>query len=249
MQIDVRKLARGRHLTDAETSVLSYMIEYGAEEARRVGVRAIAAANFTSTATVMRLAKKLGYHGFVDMCYGLSRLSGRGEVSWGTIDDGNRLVLTFPPQNAVAIDAVAHRLHHIHGIVFIYACGYSSLLAQYLSKKLLGIGVRVVFSSADDSISIFENNLDQTDMLIEVSRSGRTPRVLKRLEIAADEGIFSVVFTGERESPAHDVADFAILAEDEEPLDDLNIDMTLFYVRTMALMELLVKRYADLLTA
>ena len=35
------------------------------------GVRGVARANYTSTSTIMRLARKMNYSGFVDMCYKL----------------------------------------------------------------------------------------------------------------------------------------------------------------------------------
>lgn len=244
MQSDLSKLIKGYKLTSAEAAVLEAIFAHG-PSARSIGVRGIAAECFTSTSTLMRLARKLGYQGFVDMCYQLPLEESPDTVfvtrQAGAIPD--RVEFEVPAENREAIVDVARRLHRVGGSVHIYGCGYSSLLARYLSKKLLGLGVRVIFSSADDSISIFENNLDRTDSLIVVTRSGRTTRVLKRVEMAADEGIFTVAFTGNHDSPVRQGSDISIVASDENVLDDRNTEPSLFFARTLMLMEFLVDEY------
>ena len=67
------KLVQDKNLTDTEQQVLEYIVG-NLDTALSQGVRAIAHANYTSTSTIMRLAKKMGYGGFVDMCYRLRPL-------------------------------------------------------------------------------------------------------------------------------------------------------------------------------
>jgi len=68
--IDLSKLIDGKNLTDAEEKVLRYIIDH-IDDVIKMGVRTIAKNNYTSTSTIMRLTKKLGYAGFVDMYYRL----------------------------------------------------------------------------------------------------------------------------------------------------------------------------------
>ncbi|WP_085830978.1 MurR/RpiR family transcriptional regulator [Collinsella vaginalis] len=242
MQADLSKLIADAHLTPAEATVLRAIAGHGAET-RSLGVRAIAAECFTSTSTVMRLARKLGYDGFIDMCYQLPLRLGGGKDAGRSLPF--HLDLDVSPQNREAIASAARRMRRVGGSVHIYGCGYSSLMAQYLSKKLLGLGVRVIYSSADDSISIFENNLDRTDSLIVVTRSGRTSRVLKRVCMAADEGICTIAFTGNHESPIRQECDITIVADDEDALDDRNTEPSFFFARLLVLIELLVREYLE----
>ncbi|MDF2473665.1 MAG: transcriptional regulator, RpiR family, partial [Anaerocolumna sp.] len=58
--VDLSKLIEGKNLTDVEEKVLRYIIEH-IDEVVRMGVRTIAKNNYTSTSTIMRLTKKLGY--------------------------------------------------------------------------------------------------------------------------------------------------------------------------------------------
>ena len=80
MEIDIEKLTCGIQLTDIERNVLEYLLTH-LDQALKLGVRGVARENFTSTSTVMRLSRKLGYNGFIEMYYKL--LGAVGGVSRG----------------------------------------------------------------------------------------------------------------------------------------------------------------------
>ena len=79
MDMDLSKYVADVQLTEAEKSVLTFLLTH-LDEALKLGVRGIAKANFTSTSTVMRLAKKLGYNGFIEMYYKAFGKSERGKA-------------------------------------------------------------------------------------------------------------------------------------------------------------------------
>lgn len=64
MEIDIEKLTCGIQLTDIERNVLEYLLTH-LDQALKLGVRGVARENFTSTSTVMRLSRKLGYNGLL----------------------------------------------------------------------------------------------------------------------------------------------------------------------------------------
>ena len=80
MDIDIEKLTCGIQLTDIERNVLEYLLTH-LDQALKLGVHGVARENFTSTSTVMRLSRKLGYNGFIEMYYKL--LGTVGGVSRG----------------------------------------------------------------------------------------------------------------------------------------------------------------------
>ena len=41
--------------------------------------------------------------------------------------------------------------------IFIYATGFSAIMAEYLYKKLLVLGKKTVIATGTDSIGVFEN--------------------------------------------------------------------------------------------
>ncbi len=61
--MDISKFIQNKGLTEIEIEVLNYMID-NINDINKMGVRGVAKNNFTSTSTIMRLAKKLGYSGF-----------------------------------------------------------------------------------------------------------------------------------------------------------------------------------------
>ena len=66
--MNIEKITQGKNLTDTEQTVLEYILDH-LDTVQTEGVRGVARANYTSTSTIMRLARKMNYSGFVDMCY------------------------------------------------------------------------------------------------------------------------------------------------------------------------------------
>lgn len=66
--MNIEKITQGKNLTDTERTVLEYILDH-LDTVQTEGVRGVARANYTSTSTIMRLARKMNYSGFVDMCY------------------------------------------------------------------------------------------------------------------------------------------------------------------------------------
>ena len=71
--MNIEKITQGKNLTDTEQTVLEYILDH-LDTVQTEGVRGVARANYTSTSTIMRLARKMNYSGFVDMCYKLRSL-------------------------------------------------------------------------------------------------------------------------------------------------------------------------------
>lgn len=243
--MDLEKLVQDKQLTSTEHSVLEYIIAH-LDQALDLGVRGIAKENFTSTSTIMRLSKKLGYTGFIDMYY---KLVGMVDQSEGNYKLNQDFIHQFA--NDQTIDE--HTYHYIRRLaklltedkrnVFIYGMGFSSLMARYLAKKLLVLGVKVIFSDGSDSIGIFENNIDNIGMLILFSRSGQSKHVLNRAKTAKENNIVTACFTSDTENQLIDECDIVIKARDDNHFDDQNMKPTMFFTRTMLLIEVLIYEY------
>ena len=105
MEIDIEKLTCGIQLTDIERNVLEYLLTH-LDQALKLGVRGVARENFTSTSTVMRLSRKLGYNGFIEMYYKL--LGAVGGVSRG-YEVNEDFVSHFAGKEAVSTRTCAGR--------------------------------------------------------------------------------------------------------------------------------------------
>lgn len=245
MNLDLSKYVADAQLTEAEQSVLAFLLGH-LDDALKLGVRGIAKANFTSTSTVMRLAKKLGYNGFIEMYYKLLGETGAAKPNYEVNEafasqflKENALTLAMYPNLRIA----AREICRTDRLVFIYGMGFSSLMAEYLAKKLLVLGIKCIFSDGADSIGIFENNLEDIGVLIVFSRSGRSKAVLNRVKTARENAVFTVAFTGDAPSPLKEISDCVVEAEDDDYLDDRNMKPTLYFSKTLTLIELLVYEY------
>ena len=245
MNLDLNKLTCTASLTDTERAVLEFLLTH-IDEALKLGVRGVAKANFTSTSTVMRLSRKLGYNGFIEMYYKLLGAAGKGtpvyELNEGFLShfagDGN-----VSMENYRSLRLAAQRIHKTDQMVFIYGMGFSSMMAEYLAKKLLVLGIKRIFSDGADSIGVFENNLEDIGVFIAFSRSGRSPYVLNRVKMAEENSVFTMGFTNDGASPLKEYCSCVIEVPDDNPLDDRNMKPTLFFSKTITMIELLIYEY------
>lgn len=248
--IDLSKLIDGKNLSEMETTVLYYIVEH-IDVVLKIGVRGVAKENFTSSSTIMRLTKKLGYSGFVDMYYKLLPMVKNSE---GCIDEDLQFINSFCSNTLLQYNSYeqmklfARKICELDNrFIFIYATGFSAMSAEYFNRKLLVLGRKCIVSSGMDSIGVFENNLADMGMLITISRSGETQSVVDRVKIARENGIFIVSFTNELDNRVNVLADIAFRIEDSNKLDDRNMMANTFFPNVLMLMELLIYEYYKVL--
>lgn len=244
--MDISKIIENRKLTEREIEVLKYIIE-NIDSVNKMGVRGIAKENFTSTTTIMRLAKKLGYSGFLEMQYNLNSIAKNS-----TIEDLNNInfienlnmesLLTINERKDIDnfIDIL---LEDNSKFIFIYGNGFSSIVAEYINKKLLVMGKKCILSNGTDSIGVFENNLDYISCIIALSKSGESPMVLNKVKIAKDHNIKVVSFTNEDENSVSKLADIKFKIEDSNKLDSKNLMPNTFFPKMLAMIELIIFEY------
>lgn len=148
--MNLTKLIQGRNLTENERMVLAYLMEH-LDTALSQGVRSIAQENYTSTSTIMRLARKLGYSGFVDMCYNLRAMAEEPERAMAKEQD---FLTEFCQSSILSYDTYAnlkvftkHMVHSKGGLIFIYATGFSATIGTYMARKLVNMGLRCMFAA------------------------------------------------------------------------------------------------------
>ena len=244
--MDLSKFIENKGLTEIEIKVLNYIAD-NIDEVNKLGVRGIAKNNFTSTSTVMRLSKKLGYSGFLEMQYNLAALkkSNFGDTidERGFVDSLNMEGL-LQGNSTECIDKFIDILFsEDNKFIFIYANGFSGIVAEYINKKILVMGKRFILSNGTDSIGVFENNLDYISSIIVISKSGETPMVLNKVKTAKEYGIEVVSFTNERENSISKLADISFKIDDANKLDDRNLMPNTFFPKVLVLVELLIYEY------
>lgn len=219
----VAKLQRNQKLSQTEKSVMQYLVEH-TDEALRIGIRGVAQKSYTSTATVMRLAKKLGFEGFREMIY-----SFRNELNptENTLPEALREQIHFI-YDMQKLDIFFHILAR-KGFTCIQAEGHSALLAEYLEKKLLGnacIVIRKEYLGADTIVQSFK---DKLDAMIIISKSGNSLAGVEVAKQCRKAGIPTVVFTGNAHSELSRICDTVFIIKDTHPFDPENLQSNYFF--------------------
>lgn len=245
MKADLSKIIRNKKITVLEEQVLEYIIE-NIENVMDIGVRGVASANFTSTSTIMRLSKKLGFTGFVDMIYNISPLI--NSKNTGIREEVSPLIGTDIAFLSQYIEEkqvnkfIKYLVNRKGKYIFIYALGFSKIVGEYFNKKMLGIGIKSILI---DSIGSFENNLEDMDMLIVISKSGETKEVLDKVKAAKENNKLVVSFTKEVENCISNLSDISFKIFDMHKLDDRNILPNSYFSNIIMFMEYLIYRYYE----
>jgi len=153
---------------------------------------------------------------------------------------------TLAANNEQAIDAVVEALVSARKVQ-LAGVGASSLVARDFSYKLLKLG-RVVLIDTDTHIQVSNaSGLNETDVLLALSHSGRSIETLRIAELAKQRGATVISMTGLHPNPLLDLADLHLFTvTDEERVRSSAITSRDAQLMLMdMLFILLIRRQAD----
>ncbi|MHC5227828.1 MurR/RpiR family transcriptional regulator [Enterococcus sp. LJL99] len=237
--MDIEIITKGKALSKNELSNLEYLY-YHIEELEGVPLKDISKLLFTSPSTIVRLAQKLDFSGYLELAYFLkSSRATNSKLTEATIDY---------KLDTSSIDPLIQQMKAIYRedenkFILVYAAGFSSILAEYLCKKMLVNGIKIIFVTSGDSSGIILNNLEVISMFITISKSGETPKVIDKMIYFKESKVPIVLLTGKGNHSANDLAEIIFEIEDERPLDTQNIGYNSFFGKLMLLIEYMVEEF------
>jgi DNA-binding MurR/RpiR family transcriptional regulator len=236
MKFDIYKIADNYKLTETERQVLEYILK-NSESVLNKGVREVANINYTSPATVIKLSKKLGYTGYVDMIYRLNFIIKNHKKNQERTSDITRFIDEID-KNKID-DFISMLIKHRGNIIFITATGFSAPVADFFCRKMLVLGFRCIKTN---SYGVYDNNQVGGSLVIGISKSGETESVKKVIDYAFENNLDIITFTGKpmNHMAKQSTIDFSIL--DDKELDDRNSTANYFYARVMIVMEYLLNK-------
>ncbi|MFT8313123.1 MAG: MurR/RpiR family transcriptional regulator [Clostridium sp.] len=242
MEFDIYKIADNYKLTETERQILEYILE-NIESVLNKGVREVANINYTSAATIIKLSKKLGYTGYVDMLYRLNFMIKNHKENQEHTSDITSFIADIDKQ--IIEKFVSMLITHRNDIIFITATGFSDAVAEFLWRKMLVLGFKCIKTN---SYGVYDNNQIGGTLVIGISKSGETESVTKVIDYAVKNSLDIITFTGSnndhmaKQSTLH----FSIL--DDKELDDRNITANYFYARVMIVIEYLLDKVINALS-
>lgn len=164
-------------LSDTERTILTYLSQHE-DEVVDATVSTIARATFSSTASVIRLAQKLGFAGFAELKFFVK--NSRAHSSFDTVEllDAARADTVTTIDELLGGPDISAPLRLIHDARIIYLCatGYSQrLAAKEFMKSLINYGYFAVLIPSRLELDNGITAITSEDVLIVLSLSGATP--------------------------------------------------------------------------
>lgn len=233
--IDMKKFFGNVKLTPVEETILKYLIE-NTENSVTENIRDIAKKNYTSPSTIIRLSKKLGYSGFVELTYALkNKISSKTPTQ--DISKKNIFKTNYD-------DAVSDFIHYIkEGNILVSGEGFSEIVSKYFYMKLLVLGKKSILSTFIDFDILFDNHMDSINSILLISKSGEGTHCVNSCYHAKERNIPIISFTGNIESTLARNSDISFIIPDCEKFDNDNYYPNPFFAYCIETFEFIIGEY------
>ena len=196
-------------------------------EAVKYNVAELAKASGVSDATIIRMCHHLGYSGYYQFRLALSRDIGKKLPSANPDPVPNDVVKQLFEEYASIAASVGNKLNVdlLRGcvrllreadMVHIIAVGNTSNIARYMGFRLERLGIR---STCSDLPEYFINHINlagKKDVVLAISKSGLSKRVIDGLKLAKDKHLSIIVITAYTLSPVACLADYVLDSSGQE---------------------------------
>lgn len=209
------------NLPTAERKVADFILENPSRASLMV-INEIADAAGVSVPSVTRLAKKLGYNGFLDFRVALASGSSSIESLKSDpirSDDTDEAVIekvflssmramedTLKATNRQKLAETAGKCA-VANRIFVVGVESSSILAEELAMQMVAAGCDAVAVSDPQVMDVLSSRFTDKDVLIGISRSGRTRMVIDTLRAAKNRNCYTAFISNYINSPAAALSD------------------------------------------
>ncbi|MCA1922214.1 MurR/RpiR family transcriptional regulator [Buttiauxella noackiae] len=209
--MDLKNLFRDVKLTKIEITVLQY-IQNNPEQCIREGVRTVAERCYSNPSSLVRLAKKLNFSGWLEMVYFI-----KFNITMPKLDVTNDIdFMKIQPEEQ--LEPLLKSLQNDR--ILIHGSGFSQLIAQYIYNKFLVIGVNASLALWPDYEILEQRTAAKFDSIWIISKSGRSSSALNWVKALENKDIDLVCFTGDYQSPLAKAADTSFIIHDPQKFDD-----------------------------
>ncbi|MGM0297068.1 MurR/RpiR family transcriptional regulator [Enterococcus sp. AZ034] len=221
--MDVEMLIDKYQLNDSEAEVLRFM-KKNRQSLKTIGIRDVAKVTYVSTATIINMAKKIGYSGYSELVFAL-----------GNSQSDIAMPSTFSNEEKAAfIDLLSE---YRNKRIMILGSGFSQNLANYFSESLNLYGFR---ATANSHLEFLRQQVQQDILLVIISNSGDTVRLAELAKMANDHHIDVITFVGQKNSKIGSLATLTISTETYTPQRISDYQPNLFFGTTLNQFELLL---------
>ncbi|WP_291649332.1 MurR/RpiR family transcriptional regulator [Clostridium sp.] len=199
-------------LTNSEQKVFTY-IYANQQKVIKMKINDLAKETFTSKTVIINLSQKLGFEGFSDLKYYLkSNNSADDDIK--VLEDLQYGLKQNIEKTFVVIEADLYKKISREIIeaktVYVFARGTSKAAGYYLNHLLLTLGIKCIFVKDYNLLTLVGNTLESDELVILISLSGNTEKILEVANIAKVKGSRTIAITSFGNNELSKISDYTL---------------------------------------
>ena len=199
-------------LTNSEQKVFTY-IYTNQQKVIKMKINDLAKETFTSKTVIINLSQKLGFEGFSDLKYYLkSNNSADDDIK--VLEDLQYGLKQNIEKTFVVIEADLYKKISREVIeaktVYVFARGTSKAAGYYLNHLLLTLGIKCIFVKDYNLLTLVGNTLESDELVILISLSGNTEKILEVANIAKVKGSRTIAITSFGNNELSKISDYTL---------------------------------------
>lgn len=229
----ISRIFKNQNLSNSEIEILEYMFA-SPEKIKKEGIRQLAKANFTSTASIVRLAKKLGYSGYNELIFDVKRMTSDCEISHVKNENG----FSWNSKHQLSdLSELSKKYLNKEKYIYLYGEGFCEFVTGYIHRKLIVKKHNVILLHGLEIPIVHEEKHNPT--LIIISKSGENFACIRKIEQLTKLGGDIISITSDFNSSIGKISDVGISILVNHVADSKNESFTTFFGDSINLLEFL----------
>ena len=201
-------------LSEDEKRVITGIAAHIERGEKRVGIQQIASENFLSAASIVKMCKRLGFDGYSELYYYLSRqMDRRGERS---AENLKTLVDNYSDELVNGFCALLDASRQAK--MFTTGEGFSNIVGAYIVQRMSICGFMAFSNVHFYDYMLFQEahqraDADESAIMFAVSQSGETEPVLNDVRHAKQHGQRIISFTRRSDSTLAQLSDLVFVVD------------------------------------
>ena len=221
-------------LTNSEQKVFTYIYS-NQEKVMKMKITDLAKETFTSKTVIINLAQKLGFEGFSDLKYYL-KSNINSEDSVNIMEDlpydiKKNIEKTFIVAEGDLYKRISKKVIKAK-TVYVFARGTSKAAGYYLNHLLLTVGIKCIFVKDYNLLTLVSKTLEEGEVVILISLSGNTTKILEVANIAKLRGSEVIAITSFGNNELSKISDYTLhcISNDTETKDNDSISRISMFI-------------------
>lgn len=204
-------------LNDDETRVVMSIVNHIENNEEKVGIAQIAEENFVSTSFIIKMCKRMGFNGYSELFYSLSRRIRENTPKSDSAELAS-LVDNFDEADVEKFCGYLRKYHETK--MFAVGAGFADLVADYIVQRL-GVSGFMVFNRVhfydfmlfrEKNEHTMQSNVEPS-LIIAISQSGESEVVINDVQRAKQNGFCVVAFTKRQDSTLAGMSDIVFIVD------------------------------------